>query len=97
MSRGEKELRAFWGWGWSGGLIHVAFCGVAEADLLDLMSETAKVLSTGAGKSTSAVIAKSDSDLCWKNVIKINLEARQQVCRFVKVFGYALLTRVPKL
>ena len=23
---------------------------------------------------------QSDYDLCWKNVIKINLEARQQVC-----------------
>ena len=33
------------------------------------MSESFKVQSTGA----------ADSDQCWKNVIKINLEARQQV------------------
>lgn len=40
------------------------------------MSESFKVPSTGAGTA-------ADSDQCWKNVIKINLEARQQVRTYI--------------
>lgn len=44
--------------------------------MLGLMSESTRV-ATATAVSDPAVT--SDSDLCWRNVIKINLEARQQV------------------
>ncbi len=70
-------------------VVPVVFAGPAGQIWPDLMSESAKELSTRAAARIHSTSDKPDSDLCWKNVIKINLEARQQV------IGLVLLSHPP--
>lgn len=59
------------------------------ADRQVWMSEGAKVPATGA----RTAVSNSDSDLCWRNLIKINLEARQQVTIISIVFNVRPFTK----